>query len=161
MYCPRCSKEFDAGTAYCRTCGLSLDGVSAIVTGEAETEPEFKTGPNRELSRAGVALFILGTVVALGNAMVRDLGLWPYDIGKYIFMLLIMAGLLLIGAGTVFPKKRYVKNKRGTAAEREKGLRTGRLVELPSADRSVDDIAASFRTREPDSVTDSTTRQLR
>src|SRR3982750_1528146 len=103
MYCPRCAKEFDPGTAFCRTCGLSLDGVAAIVTGEAETEPEFRTGPNREIQRYGIASFILGTVIALGNAMVRDLGLWPYDIGKYVFMTLIMLGLLLIGAGVVFP----------------------------------------------------------
>src|SRR5690348_9753079 len=147
MYCPRCAKEFESGTSYCRTCGLSLDSVAAIVKGEAETEPEFKTGPNRDLTRFGIGSFILGTVIALGNAMVRDLGLWPYDLGKYVFMLFIMVGMLLIGAGVVFPKKKYIKKKRGPVSESSQEMRLGtsRLDQLPSAERSVDDIASVIR----------------
>ena len=60
MYCPRCAKEFESGTSYCRTCGLSLDGVAAIVKGEAETEPEMRTAPNGKLMRIGIGTFILG-----------------------------------------------------------------------------------------------------
>src|SRR6478736_3464327 len=101
MYCPRCAKEFESGTSYCRTCGISLDGVAAIVKGEAETEPEVKTGPNRDLMRIGMGCFIFGIVIALGNAMVRDLGLWPYDLGKYVFLTLVMIGMLLLGVGIV------------------------------------------------------------
>ena len=163
MYCPRCAKPFESGTGYCRTCGLSLDNVAAIVKGEAETEPEFKTGPNRDLTRFGIGTFILGTVIALGNSMVRDLGLWPYDLGKYVFMMFIMVGMLLIAAGVVFPKKKYIKRKHGTSKEshQEMKLRTARLDQLPSAERSVDDIASVIRSREPDSVTEPTTRHLR
>jgi hypothetical protein len=163
MYCPRCAKEFESGTSYCRTCGLSLDGVATIVKGEAETEPEFKTGPNRDLMRIGFGCFIFGIVIALGNALVRDLGLWPYDFGKYVFLILVMVGMLLLGVGIVFPKKRYVKRKRSTLPERdeEKQLRTNRLDQLPHAKRSVDDLVSQVRSREPGSVTEPTTRQLR
>jgi len=164
MYCPRCSKEFEAGTSYCRTCGLSLDGVATIVKGEAGSEPEYRTGPNGTLVRSGIGIFVLGTVVALGNAMAREfVGPWPYDLGKYVFMVLIMIGLLLIGAGTVFPKKRYVKKKSGSGPEskRDKELTTGRFEQLPAAERSVDDIVSRVRSREPGSVTEPTTRHLR
>jgi hypothetical protein len=162
MYCPRCAKAFESGTSYCRTCGLSLDGVTAIVKGEAETEPEFKTGPNSDLTRLGIGTFILGTVIALGNAMVRDLGLWPYDLGKYVFMMFIMVGMLLIAAGVVFPKKKYIKTKHRTVtqSDQEMKLETARLNQLPSAERSIDDIDSIIRSREPDSVTEPTTRHL-
>ena len=163
MYCPRCAKEFESGTSYCRTCGLSLDGVAAIVKGEAETEPEMRTAPNGKLMRIGIGTFILGLVVALGNAIVKDLGLLPEAFGKSVFLLLVMIGMLLLGAGIVFPQKRYVKKKSGTVAgsEQEKGLPTGRFEQIPSAERSVDDLISVVRSREPDSVTEPTTRQLR
>jgi len=137
--------------------------VTAIVKGEAETEPEFKTGPNRDLMRIGMGCFIFGIVIALGNALVRDLGLWPYDLGKYVFLMLVMIGMLLLGVGLVFPKKRYVKKRLGTVpkSKLEKELTTGRFEELPSAERSVDDIVSNVRSREPDSVIEPTTRQLR
>jgi hypothetical protein len=163
MYCPRCAKEFESGTSYCRTCGLSLDAVATIVKGEAETEPEFKTGPNSDLTRFGIGTFILGTVIALGNAMVRDLGLWPYDLGKYVFMMFIMVGMLLIAAGVVFPKKKYIKRKHGAVIESDQQmkLKTAPLDQLPSAERSIDDIDSIIRSRQPDSVTEPTTRHLR
>ena len=162
MYCPRCAKEFEAGTAYCRTCGLSLDQVAAIVTGEQATEPEIKTSPNRNLVRYGIGFFILGTVIALANAMIKGLGLFPEAIGKYIFMSFVILGMLLIGIGVVFPQKRYVKRKGRSVGEggQQNVLATAHLDGLPSADRNIDDIAAINNTREPDSVTEHTTRQL-
>src|SRR3954468_13993790 len=63
MYCPRCANKFESGTSYCRTCGLSLDQVSAIVSGEKESQPLVKSGPNRDLMRYGIGTFILGLVV--------------------------------------------------------------------------------------------------
>jgi hypothetical protein len=162
MYCPRCAKEFAPGTAYCRTCGLSLDQVAAIVSGERETEPEVKRGPNRNLMRYGIGFFILGTVIALANAMIKDLGLFPEAIGKYIFMSFVILGMLLIGIGVVFPQKRYVKKKGPAARESDQqtALATAHLDRLPSADRNIDEIASISNTREPESVTEHTTRQL-
>jgi hypothetical protein len=94
MYCPRCAKEFESGTSYCRTCGLSLDGVAAIVKGEAETEPEMRTAPNGKLMRIGTGTFILGLVAALGNAIVKNLGLLPEVSRKRGFRLVVSSSFL-------------------------------------------------------------------
>ena len=163
MYCPRCAKEFESGTSYCRTCGLSLDSVAAIVKGEAETEPEVRTGPNGKLMRFGIGTFIFGLAIGLGSGVLKNLGLFTEAaIARSVFLLLVMVGMLLLGAGVVFPQKRYVKKKRTIPErEQEKGLATDRLEQLPSADRSVDDLVSVVRSREPDSVTEPTTRQLR
>lgn len=162
MYCPRCAKGFEAGIAYCRICGLSLDQVAAIVSGERETEPEVKTVPNRNLVRNGIGFFILGTVIALANAMIKNLGLFPETIGKYIFMSFVILGMLLIGIGVVFPQKRYVKKKgrMASASDQQNMLATARFGGLPSADRNIDDVASINSAREPESVTEHTTRQL-
>jgi hypothetical protein len=162
MYCPRCTKEFEPGTAYCRRCGLALDQVAAIVSGEQDTEPDIKISPNRNLMRYGMGCFILGLVIALGNAILKDFGLFPEAIGKYIFLSLVMVGIGLIGAGIVFPQKRYVKRKNRAARDIafQDVLNTANMDRLPSADRSIDDIASLANNREPDSVTEHTTRQL-
>ena len=165
MYCPRCSKEFAPGTSYCRTCGLSLEGVVAIVKGEAETEPEIRNGPNGNLMRAGIGSFILGTVIGLSIPIFKNLELFAAAaIARYIFLVFVMVGMLLLGAGIVFPQKRYVKKKKKVSlpeAEEKLTLATGRLEQLPPSDRSVDDFIMPTNSREPDSVTEHTTRQLR
>src|SRR3954452_22119686 len=163
MYCPRCANKFESGTAYCRTCGLSLDQVSAIVSGEKESQPIVKSGPNRDLMRYGIGTFILGIVIALGNGALRDFHLYPDSIGKFIFLTLIMLGMAMLGAGMIFPQKRYIKQKRRSPneAEQQNALPTSNLETLPSADRSIDDILLPANTREPDSVTEPTTRHLR
>jgi hypothetical protein len=164
MYCPRCSKEFAAGTSYCRTCGLSLGGVFEIVTGDAENEPEIKKGPNEKLTRAGIGLFIIGAVVGLSIPILKNLELFTAaGITRYIFLLLVMLAILLIGAGVLFPQKRYIR-KNGNKEFSEKGdkdhLATGRLGQLPPAERNIDDLMMPKNAREPDSVTEHTTRQL-
>jgi hypothetical protein len=164
MYCPRCSKEFVSGTSYCRTCGLSLGGVVEIVTGDAENEPEIKKGPNESLTRPGMGSFIIGSVVGLSIPLFKNLELFTAaEIARYIFLLLIMLGILLIGAGALFPQKRYIRKKRNKEFF-EKGdkdsIATGRLGQLPPAERSIDDLMMPKNSREPDSVTEHTTRQL-
>ena len=164
MYCPRCSKEFESGTSYCRTCGLSLDGVVGIVKGEAETEPEIRTGPNGSLVRAGIGSFILGGVIGLSIPIFKNLELFTAAaVARYVFLVFVMLAMLMLGAGIVFPQKRYVKKKEkadSTATDKDPGFVTGRLEQLPSSDRNVDDFIMSD-TREPGSVTEHTTRQLR
>jgi hypothetical protein len=163
MYCPRCANKFESGTAYCRTCGLSLDQVSAIVSGEKESQPVVKSVPNRDLMRYGIGTFVLGLVIALGNAALRDFHLYPDSIGKFVFLTLIMLGMAMLGAGMVFPQKRYIKTDRGSRNEvdGQNALPTANLGSLPSADRSIDEIVFPANTREPDSVTEPTTRHLR
>ena len=164
MYCPRCSKEFESGTSYCRTCGLSLDGVVGIVKGEAETEPEIRTGPNGSLVRAGIGSFILGAVIGLSVPLFKNLEFFAAAaIARYVFLVFIMVALLLLGAGNVFPQKRYVKKKKAVLQETDEkpAVPTGRLEQLPPSERSVDDFLMPANSREPDSVTEHTTRQLR
>lgn len=164
MYCPRCSKEFAPGTSYCRTCGLSLGGVIEIVTGDAANEPEIKKGPNEKLTRPGIGSFVIGTVIGLSIPIFKNLELLTAAaIARYIFLIFIMLGILLIGAGVLFPQKRYIR-KKGKKALSEDGnkdsLATGRLGQLPSAEREIDDLMMPKNSREPDSITEHTTRQL-
>jgi hypothetical protein len=162
MFCPRCANKFESGTAFCRTCGLSLDGVSAIVSGEKESEPIIKSVPNRDLIRYGIGTVILATVVGLGHGALKDFHLYPESVGKFIILTLLMIGIVLVGAGVMFPKKKYI-NQKGTSPRKDDeqtSLPTANLHVLPTADRSVDDIVFPTNTREPDSVTENTTRHL-
>ena len=164
LYCPRCSKQFGIETSFCRTCGLSLDGVSEIVTGETATAPEVRTGPNNAAIRIGVGLFILGTALGLANVIIRETNLFPERYSKMIFLSFIIAGLVSMGLSFVFPQKRYVKKSRtgkDDVAKTGRDLSTAELGQLPSAERSVDDLISVDTLRERDSVTEHTTRQLR
>ncbi|MEP7148475.1 MAG: hypothetical protein ABI857_06285 [Acidobacteriota bacterium] len=164
MYCPRCANGFQKATAYCRSCGLSLDGVSRIVTGEAASAPALRRSPNSFALRTGLALFLIGTVLGLANLIVRELGIFPEIYGKIVFLTFVALGLLAMGASVVFPSKTYVKPKFGDKA---RGLETAPLPEQLAAPgiNSIDDgflnkDRASVSV-EPGSVTENTTRQLR
>lgn len=162
MYCPRCANKFESGTAFCRTCGLSLDSVSAIVSGEKESEPIVKSVPNRDLVRYGVGTVILATVIGLGHGALKDFHLYPESVGKFVVLTMLMIGIVLIGAGVLFPKKKYINQTQPRSNEDEKSsLPTANLHVLPSADRNIDDIAfPSANAHEPGSVTENTTRHL-
>ncbi len=163
MYCPRCANGFQEGTAYCRSCGLSLDGVSRIVTGEAASAPAMRRRPNSFALRTGLALFLIGTVLGMANLVVRDLGIFPEIYGKIVFLTFVALGLLGIGSAVVFPSKKYVKPKR---EDMPRGLETAPLPEQLS-EPGINNIENAFpnadRSRlsvEPGSVTEKTTRQL-
>lgn len=162
LYCPRCSNQFSDGTSYCRSCGLSLDAVSKIVTGEAETAPEITTRPNFKLFRLGIGLFIFGMVIGLINGALRDFELYPNAYGKMLFMVIIAAGMLLLGAGFVFPTKKYKKRK--VTEDPEIKLDTSPLAgQLEAARLNVDDVDTFKNDRENvpvGSVTEHTTRNL-
>ncbi len=170
LYCPRCSNQFGDGTSYCRNCGLSLDAVSKIVNGEAANAPEIQTRPNFKLMRLGIGLFILGLVIGLINGALRDFGLYPDSYGKMLFLVIVAAGMLLLGAGFVFPKKTYKKRKALAADEHQAQstpFNTTPLAgELNAASVDADPIQFPTNTPIPEnqpvgSVTESTTRQLR
>jgi len=163
MYCPRCANKFETGTAFCRTCGLSLDGVSAIVSGEKESQPIIKSVPNRDLIRYGIGTVILATVVGLSHGALKDFHLYPESVGKFVILTLLMIGIVLVGAGVMFPKKKYINQKGISPREDDEqtSLPTANLHVLPTAERSIDDIVfPSAAAREPDSVTENTTRHL-
>ena len=114
MYCPRCASEFNPNTSFCRTCGLALDGVDKIVTGDAANAPEVRKRPRGDAIRMGIGLFMFGTVIGLANIVVRDLALFPELYGKILFLTMVIVGLLTIGIGFVFPKKQFIKKERHT-----------------------------------------------
>lgn len=167
LYCPRCGKQLNEGTSYCRTCGLSLDGVSNIVSGESESKPVVTRRPNFKLFRIGIALFILGLVIGLINGALKDFELFPQSYGKLIFMLFVAVGMLTLGAGFLFPTKKYTKRKPSTVStDPDNKLDTSPLagslnearpdldnVQFPKDDREFEKIPVP-------SVTEHTTRNL-
>lgn len=168
MFCPRYAKKFDPDTSYCRTCGLSLDGVREIVSGEAESEPEFKLRPNFKLMQIGIAIFIMGMVVALANAALSTAIGFNKDIGTVIFLTMVAIGMAFLGIGFVFPQKRYVKRRSSVEPTAdENNLMTGPLRnELHAGQASAVEFELADDQREPvhvdvPSVTEHTTRQLK
>lgn len=169
LYCPRCGKQFSSETIYCRTCGLSLDGVSEIVSGDAQNAPIATSRPNFKAMRIGVGILIFGLAIGLINGAVRDLGLFPEAYGKMIFLVLVAVGMLTMGAGFVFPTKKYTKRKPSRSTNQSDpavGLDTASLAgQLHSPSASVNDIDFPKDARELDkiavgSVTEHTTRNL-
>lgn len=166
LFCPRCAQPFDSGTKFCRTCGLALDGVSEIVNGEAANAPEVKWQPNFKLMRIGIGLFILGLVIALSNAALRDLGLFPESYGKMLFLALAALGMLMLGAGFVFPTRKYTKRKSSNIAAPDLFLDTAPLAgELGAAKTDLNELEFRKDGRDLEaipvgSVTEHTTRNL-
>jgi|GEM_PF-2818533 len=164
LYCPRCAKPFSKDTSYCRTCGLSLDGVAKIVSGDAENAPVRVWRPNFNAIRYGVGIMILGLVIGLLNGMLRDFGLYPDRYGKAVFLALIALAMLTMGLAFVFPTKKYKKRK---GADLPAELETAPLAgELPPVDTAELDPIVFPKDRrepvmaEPGSVTERTTRNL-
>ncbi len=169
MYCPRCGKQFSEKTSYCRTCGLSLDGVSEIVSGEADTAPATSAHPNPTVMRVGMGLAIFGTILGLINVGLKGLDLYPQQYGKLIFLAFFVAGIATLGAAFLFPSKKYSKRKRPESTSdpiSTAQLDTAPLMnELPSAKLRDIDINFPKDSREPvpvepQSVTEHTTRHL-
>ena len=161
-YCPRCGNKFEKATLYCRTCGLSLEGVSEIVSGDADNAPVTVRRPNFAAFRLGVGLFIVGLIIGLLNGALKDFDLFPQAYGKMIFLTFIAAGMLCFGFAVAFPTKKYTKPKRSTQkAEFPAELNTSPLAgELASSVSEEINFPKSDRVAEPRSVTEHTTRNL-
>ena len=169
LYCPRCATGFTAGTGYCRTCGLSLDGVASIVSGEAESAPVRVWRPNFNFIRYGIGLFIFGLVVGLIHGILKDFNLYPERYGKALFLAIIALGMLMLGSAFVFSTTKYKKSAQPSAPDQPSELDTAPLAaELPAAKTAdlvnpVIDFPAARREPlgvERPSVTEHTTRNL-
>ena len=169
LYCPRCAKPFTTDTSYCRTCGLSLDGVAKIVTGDADNAPVRVWRPNFNAIRYGVGIMILGLVIGLLNGMLRDFGLYPDRYGKMVFLAVIAIAMLTMGSAFVFSTRTYKKQKRPDslpAPDLREQLETAPLAgQLSPADPDMNiiDFPAAVREpvmAEPGSITERTTRNL-
>ena len=162
LYCPRCGNQFTSETSYCRTCGLALDDVTKIVSGEVGSAPEMISRPNWKLMRFGIGLFIFGLVIGLANGALRDFDLFPQAYGKLIFMAMVALGMLVLGAGFLFPTKQYKKRKASS--------KSATLDTAPSQEQlnpaNANDIIFPIETNELEpvpvgSVTENTTRNLK
>lgn len=169
MHCPRCGNQFSSGTAYCRTCGLSLDGVSEIVHGESASAPEITSQPNLKIMRLGGGIFILGVAFALITRILRGLELFPESYGLLVFLVFSTVAILTLGVGLLFPAKKYTKRKPAqSTAPSELDLVSGTpplTARLNAASPAVNDIDFPKAGREPEkmpvgSVTEHTTRNL-
>ena len=163
-FCPRCGNKFAKDTLFCRTCGLALDGVREIVSGDADNAPVTVRRPNFAAFRLGIGFFIVGLVLGLLNGALKDFDLFPQAYGKMIFLTFIAAGMLCFGFAVAFPTKKYSK--------REKTVRQTEVpVELDTSPLAgelsspIPDIGFPIDHRksvaaEPRSVTENTTRNL-
>jgi len=159
MFCPKCGLESSGEAVYCRSCGLSLPSVAAIVS---ETPPESPRSLRSQegIMRLGFGLFLLGLVIALLNAAFSKLLEFPDVYGKTIFLVFIAMGLLVLGAGLFFPSR---KGQNSAVAKRRKSTLsradpTARLLSVPAAEEMRFDVT---RDLEPmPSVTEQTTRNL-
>lgn len=167
LYCPRCATQSSSETSFCRKCGLALDGVSEIVTGEAANAPVMTSRPNFKVIRLGFGLFIFGMVIGLLNGAIRELDLFPQSYGKVIFLTMIAVGMLTMGLGIVFPTKKYTKRKPSkSTAQSESAIAadTSPLArQLNSPGPSANDFdfpKREFESVTVGSVTEPTTRNL-
>lgn len=170
MFCPRCSAAFEAGIAFCRTCGLSLSEVAAVVTGEGSDEGEVVSKPNFRAIRLGIGLFIVGTVLGLIHTALRDFQLFPEAYGKVVFLAFVASGLLCIGLAFLFPSTVYKRKKgqRSRSIDRDTTELEG-LADSPELGQAPANIElkAGYRndgdaaTHSPGSVTETTTRKLK
>lgn len=158
LHCPRCGKLFTVETAFCRTCGLSLGPVVDAVNTDVSDKPLVTSRPNYKTIRIGIGLCILGLVIGILNGALREMDLFPQAYGKAIFMIIFAIGLLLMGAGIIFPTKRYSKPKSLSPPRPNDQL-------PPAQQEFADEIDLPQRTRELErnqaaSVTEHTTRNL-
>ena len=110
LFCPRCGHKFAPETQYCRKCGLALEAVSKIVTGDAENAPVATKRPNYAGFRLGLGLFIVGLVIGLANGAIRDLQIYPEVYGKIVFTYLSLQGFCVLVFDGVSVKERRKAN---------------------------------------------------
>jgi hypothetical protein len=165
LYCPRCAKPAGPDTSYCRSCGLALGGVAEIVKGNSEVV--VATPPRRGFTTFGVGLglFTLGLAIAILNAALRDLNLFPDKYGKMVFLVLIAAGLLTLSYSLIMQFRRLAPQKSMDNHERSATpLQTASPAEQLTA-ANTNEIVFPANIREPSmaeapSVTENTTRHL-
>jgi hypothetical protein len=148
---------------------LALDGVSKIVSGDAENAPVRVWRPNFNAIRYGVGIMIFGLVVGLIHGMLKDFNLYPERYGKAIVLAIIAVAMLTMGSAFVFSTRTYKKQKRPDSlpapdppVQLETAPLAGQLS--PAApDMNIIDFPAAVREpvmAEPGSITERTTRNL-
>lgn len=69
MYCPNCSTEASTGQKFCRSCGMELQAVAELISGQSDVaKPERPKG--EFLNERQRAMLILGMIMTLGAVAV-------------------------------------------------------------------------------------------
>jgi zinc ribbon protein len=144
MFCPRCGIENTNEQRFCRSCGLDMDVITQMVTGELAGSTDNLPLRRQQIGSLtpviyGLALIILGTVLGtIGKKVLGEQGV--ADIGTLISVLgvglLALKGIFLLQQ-TRFSQPQKTQQSIGQSAVRQP---------LPSA--------------EAPSITEQTTRQL-
>ena len=164
LYCPRCAAACQPDASFCRSCGLQLAAIGAIVRGESPLSKPDRFRPNSSFIRAGMGLFMLGLVLALGSAALRSFNIFPEELSRAVFLGFITLGMACIGLGFVFPNRG--QRKTHSSASAPEMIPASTTSQLPEADLQAANAAFSMPRREPamsqpGSVTESTTRHLK
>jgi hypothetical protein len=159
MYCPRCATEFQDGSpeAYCRGCGFELSPVTSLVTGEEAKPPSRRSPVNSPLMRLGMALFILGLVVALLNAALSGLLGVPEVYGKTFFLVMVAVGMGCLGLGMLMPRRQKAKTQKANTFPSQRSAPNA--LNTPAVTNNLPPLRADQF--EIPSVTEDTTRNLR
>jgi predicted amidophosphoribosyltransferase len=62
MYCPNCSAEAPREQKFCRSCGLELEGVAGLISGQNIAKP---ATPKQTPGRGERAMLIWGMILSL------------------------------------------------------------------------------------------------
>lgn len=173
MFCPKCATENPDTGKFCRSCGIDLEGVSAVLSGKSPTNlvEMHGTGQNRRTrsrkdptevigdavrnSLMGVGFVIISLVLFFTNAAAGQMWWWA----------MLFPGLILLAMGTAdvikfglmkgdrhasYNQTQHSLNQQATNASLPPS-RTAYVA--PEFDRETNDLV-------PPSVTDGTTRLL-
>ncbi len=104
MYCPRCATPLSDDQKFCRACGLSLQLVSNLLTGEHladepdESEPKTdERFQNRKviLERRGIITIVVALLVGCLIPIIVGINMYYPGLTPLILMLAGLAGILL------------------------------------------------------------------
>jgi hypothetical protein len=105
MFCPKCGTEASSGLAYCRSCGLSLGPVGAVLDARLNAAVGQLASVERVIrfGLVGMAVFVVTALFAVSSSGPFDLTVGPVllrvsDWGVSL-MLALLAGMPLVAWG--------------------------------------------------------------
>lgn len=150
MYCPNCSAEAPKAQKFCRSCGLELEPVASLISGQNIAKPET---PKQTLAGRDRAMLIWGMILSLA-ALAAGSSLkilWNEHIqvaGEFTpYLLPITLLLLFLGVGLMcYPYLRAMapRARPGQALSSRSDQTTELTPELPPEKPSVTEQTTKF-----------------